>query len=65
MPDFPQETLAGIFFLKGESQGFSGDFILTLMSLTWLRKIYEKFYSRAVENQKNITKSDLGEETKI
>lgn len=45
--------------LKGESQGFSGNFILNLLvSLTWLRKIiYEKFQSRAVENLKNVTKS--------
>ena len=44
--------------LKGESQGFSGNFILNLLvSLMWLRKIYEKFQSRAVENFKNVTKS--------
>ena len=44
--------------LKGESQGFSGNFILNLLvSLMWLRKIYEKFQSRAVENLKNVTKS--------
>ena len=37
--------------LKGESQGFSGNFILNiLINLMWLRKIiYEKFKSRAVE----------------
>lgn len=53
---------------KGESQDFSGDFILNLlMSLAWLRKlIYEKFQSRAAENQKNITEPPFGgEETKI
>ena len=47
--------------LKGESQGFSGNFILNLLiSLMWLRKIIsEKFQSRDVENKKNVTKSPI------
>ena len=47
--------------LKGESQGFSGNFILNLLiSLMQLRKIiYEKFKSGAVENKKNVTKSPI------
>ena len=47
--------------LKGESQGFSGNFILNLLiSLMWVRKIIsEKFQSRDVENKKNVTKSPI------